>query len=84
MLSSTYRGLASLSTELVYEILNQLSSLRDLYTLIRASALFYRAFLSAKSSILSRILQNAIHPDVLLDVLAAARASEIVKLIRRR
>ena len=84
MVSFTYGGLASLSTELLYEILNQLSSLRDLYALIRASALFYRAFLSTKSSILSRILQNAIHPDVLPDVLAAARASEIVKLIRSR
>ena len=77
-------SLTSLSTELLFEIINQLSSLKDLYALIRASTLFYSTFLSTKSSILSHVLQKAIHPDVLLDALTAARASEIVKLNRSR
>ena len=70
--------LESLSTELLCQILQELPSPRDLYSLICTSTLFYRTFISQKPTILSNVVQRAIHPGAILDALTALKASKIV------
>ena len=71
----------SLSPELVYLILLEVSTLKDLSSIICASAQFYRTFVSFKTTILFTVLQRVIHPDVLSDALAVVAASDITKTI---
>lgn len=62
-------------------ILQSLSSSKDLYTIIRTSSLFYRIFISYKQSILSAILLRAIPEEVEADFVLAHRAQRIWKLV---
>ncbi|KAI9809178.1 MAG: hypothetical protein M1825_002469 [Sarcosagium campestre] len=72
------RGLECLPIELQCGILQQLSSLKDIHALIRASPDFYRAFRQVKSNALGSSLRQTIHPDAMQDAIAAVRASKIL------
>ncbi|KAI9837644.1 MAG: hypothetical protein M1837_002931 [Sclerophora amabilis] len=75
-------GFGDLPVELRYLILREVSSPKDLHSLIRASSSFYSTFLSRKSSVLCQVLRNSVHPEVLPLALACVHASEIAKLIK--
>ncbi|KAK8034576.1 hypothetical protein PG993_009571 [Apiospora rasikravindrae] len=63
--------LESLPTELLTQILSTTDSAADLYALIRASPVAYRAFVSAKRVVLLNTVSQALGP-VLRDAIAAA------------
>ena len=77
-------GLTSLSVELACQVLQELHSPGDLYSLIRASSFLYRIFISRKSFVLSQVLLRAIHPDVLSEVRACFEASDIPEIIENQ
>lgn len=73
-------GLSSLSPELHVNILQCLSSSRDLYFAIAALSQLYRAFIAYKQSILSAVLFRAIPPETEPDFLLALRAQNLWSL----
>lgn len=62
-----------LAPELLILTLSSVGSLRDLHSLICASAPCFRAFSSNRTRILSSILENAIQPDALRHALAVGQ-----------
>ncbi|KAE8140075.1 hypothetical protein BDV38DRAFT_269461 [Aspergillus pseudotamarii] len=74
-------SLSSLSPELLVNILQSLSSSRDLDAIVKTSPQFYRVFSAYKQSIISTILLYAIPPEVELDFVLAYRAQRIWKSV---
>ena len=66
--------LESLPTEIQILILLQISTLKDLQSLIHASAHFYAAFRLSKAEVLSAVLRRIIHPSAISDALSAVTA----------
>lgn len=64
-----------LPPELQIMIMSYVASSQSLYSLIRASPGFYRASLLSKQRILSALIHNMVHPEVLPDAMAAASLS---------
>lgn len=67
--------LEMLPPELQTMIMSHVASSQSLYALIRASPGFYCAFLLSKQRILSALIHNMVHPEVLPDAMAAASPS---------
>lgn len=67
--------LEMLPPELQTMIMSHVASSQSLYALIRASPGFYRAFLLSKQRILSALIHNMVHPEILPDAMAAASLS---------
>jgi len=63
-------GLNSLSTELVLMVMLELSSRKDVYSVIRASVPFHQTFLAHKAKFLSTVIQQATPPEVPLHIIA--------------
>ncbi|KAE8330983.1 hypothetical protein BDV39DRAFT_169722 [Aspergillus sergii] len=74
-------SLSSLSPELLVNIMQSLTSSRDLDAIIKTSSQFYRVFAAYKQSILSTILLGAIPQEVELDFVLAYRAQRIWKFV---
>ena len=66
-------NLHSLSTELICLILQSIHSGRDLYALLQASSLAYRAFAAQKDRILWHLAQYSMVPEVLVIAVTAAK-----------
>ncbi|GMG26249.1 hypothetical protein F9C07_1475496 [Aspergillus flavus] len=73
--------LSLLSPELLVNILQSLTSARDLDAIVKASSQFYRVFAAYKQSIVSSILLHAIPQEVELNFVLAYRAQRIWKLV---
>ncbi|MCJ1405323.1 hypothetical protein MMC11_008550 [Xylographa trunciseda] len=69
--------LESLPTDLILTVLEQLSSPRDLYGLIRASSACYQIFSAHQALVLAAVIQEAIPREVLPDAIAACDASAV-------
>ena len=54
-----------LPTELILTIFDAISSPRDLYALIQVSSITYNIFVKRKSTVLTNIVRQGFHPDVL-------------------
>lgn len=75
------QNFSSLPPELLVNILQSLSSAKDLYAIIRSSSQFYRIFTTYKRSVLSAILLRAMSRwEVEADFILAYRAQKIWKL----
>ncbi len=69
--------LESLAPELQIMIMTHLPTRRSVYNLIQASPQYYRVFLASKELILSTIVRQLLHPDVIPGAQAAALASRL-------
>ncbi|MCJ1354671.1 MAG: hypothetical protein MMC33_004660 [Icmadophila ericetorum] len=67
----------SLPTEVLLIILDNFSSVEDLLSATFAYAPFHRIFQAKKSFVQRKVLQNAIHADIALDVIKSVEASWI-------
>ncbi|BAE59661.1 unnamed protein product [Aspergillus oryzae RIB40] len=74
-------SLLLLSPELLVNILQSLTSSRDLDAIVKASSQVYRVFASYKQSVVSAILLQAIPQEVELEFVLAYRAQRIWKLV---
>lgn len=64
----------SLPSEIHMEILEEMSSTKDLHAMIHASPVAYNAFLLAHEIIFTTVLENSVHPSVFRDMLAIMNA----------
>ena len=74
-------GIDVLSVELKLAVLQQLSSSRDVYCLIRASSTYLQVFIRYKVSVLASVIQRAIPHEVLPDAIAARDASRVQEIV---
>lgn len=75
--------LETLPSDVIVEILNSYDSFKELHTLIRSAAVFYRHFREYSSSILTQVAKNIIGKDAWEDataVLVYQRNAEIIRL----
>ncbi len=69
-------GIGKLPVELHLCVLKQLSTVQDIYSLIRASPQHYRVFFSYKQDILSTVIGRMLGPEIFVDALAVVEASD--------
>ncbi|KAE8375356.1 hypothetical protein BDV26DRAFT_267985 [Aspergillus bertholletiae] len=70
-------SLISLSPELLVNILQSLTSTRDLYAIVKALSQFYRVFAAYKQSIVSAILPHTLPKEAEQAFVLAYRAQTI-------
>ncbi|KAK2758000.1 hypothetical protein FQN54_004406 [Arachnomyces sp. PD_36] len=75
------QGLSLLPPELAVNILQSLSSTRDLNAIIRASSQFYRIFSTYRHSILTTLLLDALSREAEADFILAYRAQRIWEFV---